>query len=194
MVLTLYAGWKQCLNALGVIVTAMATLFPVGATDEIGEIGYTEIDEIIRQYIVISIGMGTLYSLMEALLSTLEMGIGQHVHPSLHQVIVKPCHSLVKSLLLGISLQLDLGIATHCKPVMYTREEVDLVRLPDLGQSLLRLMSLILGEDVVEFRGSDGQRSGDGFKLFLLDEGRVRDKADVDAVLEMADDVLNAHY
>lgn len=68
--------------------------------------------------------------------------------------------------------------------------EVDLVGLAGLLQDLLGLVALVGGEDLVRLGGGDGQGPGDGGQLLLLDEGRVGQVADLDAVLVVADDVL----
>lgn len=66
----------------------------------------------------------------------------------------------------------------------------DLVRLADLGEDLLGLVALVDGEDVIGLGRGDGERAGDGRQLVLVDEGRVGEEADVDAVFVVADDVL----
>lgn len=110
------------------------------------------------------------------------------------QVLVKPPNSLVKGLLLGPPLDPDGEVATHRKAVLDAAEKVDLVRLADLLQNLLGLVALFGWEDLVRLRGGDGQGAGDGSELVLIDKGRVSDVADLDAVLVVADDVLEEGY
>lgn len=74
---------------------------------------------------------------------------------------------------------------------LYSAEQVNLIRLPDLLQDLLGLVALLGWEDGVRLRGGDGQWAGDGSQLVLIDKGGVSDVADLDAVLVVADDVLN---
>lgn len=70
------------------------------------------------------------------------------------------------------------------------RVQVDLVGQAGLLEDLLGLVALLVGEDLVRLGGGDGQRAGDGGQLFLVDEGGVRDVADVDAILVVANNVL----
>lgn len=70
------------------------------------------------------------------------------------------------------------------------RVEVDLVVLAGLLQDLLGLVALLGREDVVRLGGGDGERARDGGQLVLLNEGRVGDEADADAILVVADNVL----
>ena len=81
-------------------------------------------------------------------------------------------------------------VAADTEAVLDSRVQVDLVREAGVFEDLLGLVALLVGEDVVNLRGSDGQGTGDGCELVLADERRVRDKADVDAVLVVADEVL----
>lgn len=74
---------------------------------------------------------------------------------------------------------------------LYAAVQVNLVRLPDLPQDLLGLVALLRWEDRVRLRGGDGQWPGDGSQLILIDEGGMSDVADLDAVLVVADNVLD---
>lgn len=76
----------------------------------------------------------------------------------------------------------------------YTAEQVDLVRLPDLPQDLLGLVTLLGREDLVRLGGGDGKRAGDGSQLVIVDKGGVSEVADLDAVLVVADNVLETGW
>lgn len=124
------------------------------------------------------------------------------------QILVKPGNGLVEGLLLGPLLDLDRGVTANGETVLcadfsdqvlfsgrdstyrYTAEQVDLVGLSDLPQDLLGLVTLLGWEDLVRLGGGDGKRAGDGSQLVLVDKGGVGDIADLDAVLVVADDVL----
>lgn len=73
-----------------------------------------------------------------------------------------------------------------------TTVEVDLVGLAGLEEDLLGLVALLGGEDGVGLGGGDGQGPGNGSQLVLVDERGVGDVADLDAVLVVADNVLEA--
>lgn len=106
------------------------------------------------------------------------------------QVLVEPGDGLVEGLLLGPLLDAVGQVAADGEAMRDAREEVDLVGLAGLAEDLLGAVALVGGEDLVRLGGGDGERAGDGGQLVLLDEGRVGDEADVDAVLVVADDVL----
>ena len=106
------------------------------------------------------------------------------------QMLIKPRNSLVERLFLGPLLHLVRQIAADGEPVAHAGVQVDLVRQLGLPQDLLRLVALLSGEYVVRLCGCDGQGSGDGGELILLDERRVGDEADLDTVFVVADDVL----
>jgi len=108
----------------------------------------------------------------------------------LQEVLVEPGDGLQESLLLGKALGLDRGVAADGKAVDDLGVEVDLVGLADLLEDLLGAVALLGGEDGVGLGGRDGQGACDGLELVLLDERGVGDVADVDAVLVVADDVL----
>lgn len=74
----------------------------------------------------------------------------------------------------------------------YTTVQVDLVGLAGLDENLFGLVALLGWEDGVGLGRSNGQRPRDGGELILLDKRRVGDVADVDAVLVVADDVLQS--
>lgn len=48
--------------------------------------------------------------------------------------------------------------------------QVDLVRLLGFNQDFLRLVTLLGGENLIGFGGSDGERSFDGTEFIFLDE------------------------
>lgn len=77
------------------------------------------------------------------------------------------------------------------KTYLYSAEKVNLVRLPDLAQDLLRLLAQLSREDGVGLRRGDGQWAGDGSQLVVIDKGGMGDVADLDAVLVVADNVLD---
>lgn len=74
---------------------------------------------------------------------------------------------------------------------LYSAEQVNLVRLPDLAQDLLGLLAQLSREDGVRLRRGDGQWAGDGSQLVVIDKGGMSDVADLDAVLVVADNVLD---
>jgi hypothetical protein len=61
-----------------------------------------------------------------------------------------------------------------------------------LLEDLLGPVALLVRENGIGLSGRDGQRPRDGGELILLDERRVRDIANVDAVFVVPDDVLKA--
>jgi hypothetical protein len=105
-------------------------------------------------------------------------------------VLVEPRDSLVEGLLLGPLLGLVGQIAADGETVRDAGVEVDLVGVAGFLENLFGLVALLGREDLVGLGGGDGERAGDGRELVLLDEGRVGDVADVDAVLVVADDIL----
>jgi hypothetical protein len=105
-------------------------------------------------------------------------------------VLIEPLNSLEESLLLGESLGLVLEIASHSETVLDVRVQVDLERLAGLDEDLLRAVSQLGGENVIDLGGGDGERSLDGPELVLLDERGVGDVADLDTLLVVADNVL----
>ena len=104
--------------------------------------------------------------------------------------MVKPCHSLVKGLLLGKLLKLLGRIAADGKSMRHAREEVDLIWMPQTLENLLGFVALLGREDAIGLGGRDGQRSSDAFQLLLLDEARMSKVANLDAVLVVTCDVL----
>lgn len=70
------------------------------------------------------------------------------------------------------------------------REQVDLERLASLDQNLLGSVTLFGGEDAVGLSSGNGEGTGDGLKLFFLDERGVSDVTDVDARVVVANNVL----
>lgn len=112
------------------------------------------------------------------------------MHHALKQVLVKPLHSLVESLLLGESHNLVVDITTDSETVRNAGEQVDLEGLARLDEDLLGSVAELGGENTVGLRGGDGERAADGGKLVLLDERGVGDVADVDALLIVANNVL----
>lgn len=69
-------------------------------------------------------------------------------------------------------------------------EQVDLVGLARLLENFLGLVAQFGGENLVGLGGGDGPGTGDGGELLLVDEGRVGDETDLDAVLVVACNVL----
>jgi hypothetical protein len=108
----------------------------------------------------------------------------------LEKVLIKPLHGLEESLLLGKLLPLVAQISAHSKSMLYVREQVDLERQASANQNLFRLVALFGGEDAVGLSSGNGERTGDGLELFVLDERGVSDVTDVDASLVVADNVL----
>ena len=106
------------------------------------------------------------------------------------KILVKPSHSLQKGLLLGKSLHPDGRVATHGESVLDLREQVDLVGMAGLLEDVFGPVALLVREDGVGLSGRDGQWARDGGKLILVNERRVGDIANVDAIFVMADDVL----
>lgn len=106
-------------------------------------------------------------------------------------MLVEPIDSLEEGALLGPLLFLLAQVCAYSEAVGGTREEVDLEGHLDLAEDFLRLVTLLGGEDLVHLGGSDGQWARDGRELLLLDKGRVRREADVDAVLVVSDNVLH---
>lgn len=72
------------------------------------------------------------------------------------------------------------------------RKQVDLVGLAPLLEDLLGPVALLGGEDAVGLGGRDGERALEATELVLLDERRVGDIADLDAVLEVPANVLDS--
>lgn len=105
-------------------------------------------------------------------------------------MLIKPLHSLEESLLLGKLLSLVTQISAHSKPMLDVREQIDLERQSSPNQNLIRFVSLFGGEDVVGLSSGNGEGSGDGLELCLLDERGVSDVTDVDARLVVANNVL----
>lgn len=105
-------------------------------------------------------------------------------------MLVEPSQSLEKGLLLGKLLNLDAGVAADSKAVRDARVQVDLERLAGLDENLLRLVALLSREDLVCLGGGNGQGTSDGGQLILFHHGGMGDKADFDAVLVVANDVL----
>lgn len=110
---------------------------------------------------------------------------------TLQQVVVEPLDGLEESLLLGEPLRLVGQIAPDREAVNGAAVQVDLVGLAGLLEDLFRLVAQLRGEDLVGLGGSDGPRASDGGELLLVDEGRVGDKTDLDAVLVVAGNVLS---
>lgn len=107
-------------------------------------------------------------------------------------MLVEPGDGLVEGLLLGVLLHLAAQVATDSKAVLNTRVEVNLVRLASLLQNLLGLVALLGREDAIGLGGGDGEGSGDGGELLLVNEARMGNEANLDAVLVVADNVLSA--
>lgn len=107
-----------------------------------------------------------------------------------NQVLVEPDDSLSEGLLLGKLDDPVVRVAPHREAVLDAGEQVDLVRQPGLLEDHLGPVALLRGEDGVRLGGGDGERARDGGELGLRDEGGVRCEADVDAVLVVADEVL----
>lgn len=97
------------------------------------------------------------------------------------QMLIEPSDRLQERLLLREPLDLLARIAAHAEAVTDAAVQVDLVRLLRREQDLLGPVALLRWEDLVCFRGGDGERAGDGGQLGFLDEGGVRDVPDVDA-------------
>lgn len=108
----------------------------------------------------------------------------------LQQKLVKPVDGLEEGLLLGPLLQLLARVAADGKAVHNPREQVDLVRLTSLLEDLLGPVALLGGEDAVGLGGRDGKGALEAPEFVLLDEGRVGDVADLDAVLKVPANVL----
>lgn len=108
----------------------------------------------------------------------------------LQQVLVEPRDGLVEGLLLG-ELLVPLGqITANGEAVLDARVQSNLVGQASLEEDLLGLVALLGGEDLVCLGGGDGQGTGDGGELLLVDEGGVGHVADVDAVLVVTGNVL----
>lgn len=109
---------------------------------------------------------------------------------TLHQVEVEPLDGLVKGLLLGKLLRLDGQVAPDCKAMLGAAVQVDLVGLAGLLENSLGLVAQVCREDLVRLGGGDGPGAGNGSELLLVHIRRVGDKADPNAVLVMAGNVL----
>jgi hypothetical protein len=72
------------------------------------------------------------------------------------------------------------------------RVQVDLVWVARRLEDLFGLVALLGREDGVGLGGGNGQRPGHGCELVLVDEARMGDISDLDAVLVVPDDVLAA--
>jgi len=73
----------------------------------------------------------------------------------------------------------------------YAGVEVDLVGVTILVKDIFGLVSLLGCEDGISLRGSDRQRPCNRRQLILVDKRWVGDIADVDAIFEVADNVLH---
>lgn len=115
-----------------------------------------------------------------------------YMDSSILQKLIKPSNSLHQRLLLCKRRPLVLGISPHREPMLNPREEVNLPRLPRLGEDGLGLVTLLRREDGVNLRRRNGQRARDGREFFVCDKRRVGDEARLNAVFVVSDDVLNS--
>lgn len=99
-----------------------------------------------------------------------------------YQILIKPVHRLQESLLLGKLLNLLTRITPHRKSMNDSTIQIDLIWLLRLNHDFLGLVAFLSREDLVGFCGCDRERSLDGSQLGFLDEGRVRNEADIDAL------------
>lgn len=120
----------------------------------------------------------------------LERLIDRLVPMASEEPVVKPLDGLEEGLLPGEPLHLVGRVAPNAESVDDTGVEVYLVGFACLLENLFGFVSFVSGEDAISLRGGDGERSGDAFQFLLLDKGRMREVADVDARPEMANDVL----
>ena len=110
-------------------------------------------------------------------------------------MIVKPLNSLQESRLFRILLALVVGITTDSKAVLNTSIEVHLIRVAQLLQDILGVMALVVGEDGIRLRCSNGQRAFEVLELVILNERWVGRVAGIDLSLigsKMADNILAA--
>lgn len=69
--------------------------------------------------------------------------------------------------------------------------QVNLVGLARLLEDFFRLVAQLGGEDLVGLGSGDGPGAGDGGEFLLVDEGRVGDETDLDAVFVVAGNILS---
>jgi hypothetical protein len=80
----------------------------------------------------------------------MEYDIGSMLYVLSLQVLVEPNNSLSKGLLLSPLLLGVAQISAHSEAVAHAAEQVDLPRLPSLDEGLLRLVTELGGEDLVD--------------------------------------------
>jgi len=85
-------------------------------------------------------------------------------------MLIKPSHSLQESLFLRKLLILLAHVTSHREAVGDPTEEVDLVWLLCLNEDNLGFVAHLGGEDVVSFRGGEGEGPGDSTEFDFFDE------------------------